>query len=295
MIRSMTGYGRGEFEDGEHKITCEIRSLNHKYLDLNIRLPNELMRFEERARKAITPNVVRGRLDVFITATSKTGKSKIKVDFSIADQYVKALHRLAERYIMREAAISLELISSYSGVLISEYSVSDNTGDAIYQATERAVKDLLKMREIEGMEMANEIVPLLQNISDMADEIRARSKFTLDEFELSLKRRLSDLYEKYGKSGEQENEARIMLELGIYAEKIDSNEEIVRLQSHLKQFGGAILMDDAPGRKLEFLAQEILREINTIGQKSNNIKISSLVVEIKTLLERIREQTQNVE
>jgi len=293
MISSMTGYGRGEAKDESRSFLVEIKSVNHRYNDIIIRMPKKLSSFEEKIRKIIKDSVKRGRIEVYITLEeSKDEEIIIKPNLNIIEQYFNSLKEIKEK-LQIEDEISLYHLTRFPDTFTIENKEEEE--DIIWEflssALNEALESLISMRKAEGLKLTEDIRNRSMKIQKIVKEIESRTPIIVKEYRTKLFERIKELTEDTIEIDEE----RIALEVSIYADKSNIAEEIVRLFSHLDQLNNITGESGAVGRKLDFLIQEMNREINTIGSKSSDINISSMVIEIKSELEKIREQVQNIE
>ena len=292
MIRSMTGYGRAvELRNGR-EITVELRSVNNRYLDCTVKLPRIFSFAEDPIRQCVKGRVARGKVDVFVSVNFEAlSDVDIRVNRPVLEGYLAAMQSIAADYGVRDD-ISVCALSRLPDVFTVEKQQQDE---------EQAVQDLLAvtgqaidafnaMREREGEALANDLRSRAGTILGLVEQIEERSPETLAEYRERLTARMNEVLENT-----QIDEARILTEAAIYADRIAVDEETVRLRSHLAQLGTMLDTGGPIGRKLDFLMQEMNREINTVGSKSNDLAQAKTVVEVKAELEKIREQMQNIE
>lgn len=293
MICSMTGYGRGEAKDESRSFLVEIKSVNHRYNDIIIRMPKKLSLFEEKIRKIIKDSVKRGRIEVYITLEeSKDEEVIIKPNLNIIEQYFNSLKEIKEKLQIKDE-ISLSNLTRFPDTFTieSKEEEEDVIWVSLSLALNGALDALISMRKTEGVKLVEDIRNRSKKIQKIVKEIEIRTPIIVKEYRTKLLERIRELTE----DTIEIDEDRIALEASIYADKSNITEEIVRLFSHLDQLNDITDESGAVGRKLDFLIQEMNREINTIGSKSSDISISSMVIEIKSELEKIREQVQNIE
>lgn len=292
MIRSMTGFGRASKEDEFRGFTVEIKSVNHKYLDLNFRMPKNLAALEDRMRKLIQSKISRGKIDIYITQNNfKTQDVSAVFNESIGDSYVSCLKAIKSRYGLQDE-INLQLISRFPDI-ISVVQQEENIEDlwkCLSVPMTEAVNTLVKMREVEGIKLQDNISTRCDAIKKMVDIIESRTPIIVNDYRERLNSKLKELL---GDSGIDEN--RIAMEVAIFIDKSSIDEEIVRLNSHITQMKDTLESDEPSGRKLDFIVQEMNRETNTIASKTNDIETTKLVLNIKNEIEKIREQIQNIE
>ena len=291
MIKSMTGFGRGKYENEGRSYTVEIKSVNHKYSDINVRLPRFLNSVEDKIRKTISNSISRGKIDVFITFENYSSKgTTIRINRELAKEYIKELKELAT-----EADLKFDLnvidVSKFPEILKIE---DDQDEELIENELMIAVNDALdkfvSMREIEGEKLIQDIEKRIYLIQDKVNEITKYSGTLVEEYMKKLQVRVKELMDN-----QTVDENRLMQEIVIFSDKSSIEEELTRLKSHISQFLELIKQSSPIGKKIDFLIQEINRETNTIGSKANCLEITNLVIEVKTEVENIREQIQNIE
>ncbi len=292
MIRSMTGYGHYEYQNEEIRMSIEIKTVNHRYCDVYIRLPRQLSCFEDKVRSLITSRVSRGKIDVFINWENVgEGKKEVILDEGLARAYYEAMVKIAQNLGLRED-ISSSSLARFPEILRVEKKEED--AEAIWSILEpgvnEAVNTLLTMREAEGEKLKNSLLDICDSIESYRQLILVRAPQVVAEYKEKLSARIRELIES-----NTVDEMRIAMEVAMFADKASINEELVRLKSHLDQFRDIISLDGPIGKKLDFLLQEMNREVNTIGSKANNLDITKNVVELKSEIEKIREQIQNIE
>jgi len=292
LLRSMTGFGRGEAQGLGKKITVELKSVNHRFGEVVLRMPKQYVALEEKARRLVQEKVARGRVDGFISVDQYDEKiPTVKVDKALAASYHKAMEDLLKGLGMSEA-IRADHILAVPGVIILENPAEDveEWWPVLEEALRGALGGLLEMRESEGGRLKIDLLDRLERIRKMTSEIEVRSPLVVEEYRSRLVQRLSEWL-----ADSTLDMNRVMAEVVVFAEKSSITEEIVRLKSHLSQAGQSLGAGDPVGRKLDFIIQEMHREINTISSKSSDVQISAIVVEVKSELEKIREQVQNLE
>ena len=292
MVKSMTGYGRAEETVNGCTITVELRSVNNRYLDCNVRIPR-LYLFAEDAIKSLVQNTIsRGKVDVFVTLDN-AGAEKVQVSVNkpVADGYYAALTKLTEEYHLSND-ISVSLLSRFPDVLLAEKAEEDveQMAKDICAVLDRALADFDQMRTREGERLRDDILSRAETIEAKVALVEERSPQTVSEYRARLEAKMSEVL-----SNTQLDPARILTEAAIFADKIAVDEETVRLRSHIGQLREMLAKGGATGRKLDFLIQEFNREANTIGSKCSDIEIARHVVDIKAEIEKIREQVQNIE
>ncbi|WP_333657626.1 YicC/YloC family endoribonuclease [Tissierella praeacuta] len=289
----MTGFGRGESSNEVYNFKVEIKAVNHRYNDIVVKMPRHISYLEENVKKIIKTEINRGKIDVYINLDYINESAiDIKVDIPLAKSYKYVLEKLSEELELEEN-IRLFNILGLSEIIKTERKELDEdiAWTCLKEALNMALRDIMNMKVVEGEELKNDMISKLDRIETIVLEIEERSPLVVLEYKGKLKERIGELLDK----DINIDEDRIASEVAIFADKSNINEEIVRLKSHVKQFLSILNEKDAIGRKLDFLIQEMNREINTIGSKANDMLISQNVVEIKSELEKIREQVQNIE
>ena len=292
MVKSMTGYGRAEETFDGCAITVELRSVNNRYLDCNVRIPRLYLFAEDAIKSRVQGVISRGKVDVFVTLDS-TGAEKVQVSVNrpVADGYYAALKTLAEDYGLA-GDISVSLLSRFPEVLLAEKAEEDVEQMArdICSVLDRALADFDQMRTREGERLKADILSRAAVIEEKVGLVERRSPQTVSEYRARLEAKMNEVL-----ANTQLDPARILTEAAIYADKVAVDEETVRLRSHISQLRDMLARGGATGRKLDFLIQEFNREANTIGSKCGDIEITGQVVDIKAEIEKIREQVQNIE
>lgn len=292
MIKSMTGFGRGDYAQDGKEFTVEIKTVNHRYSDVFIKMPRQIGFLEDKVRELVGKAISRGKIDVFITYYNYSDDSKfVSFDEALAKTYISAVEALRDKFGLRDD-ISVSLISKYPDVLKVEQNEEDEEKlwAMLKVATENALASLVVMRGNEGEGLKNVLLERAAYIEGVIAEISKRAPEVPKEYKIKLEARLKDLLEQ-----QTIDENRLAMELAVFADRCSIDEELVRLASHIGQMREALSMNQPVGRKLDFLIQEMNREINTIGSKANDLSITKNVVEIKSEIEKIREQVQNIE
>lgn len=292
MVKSMTGYGRAEDTLNGCTITVELRSVNNRYLDCNVRMPRLYLFAEETIKSRVQNTISRGKVDVFVTLDSTGGEQvQVSVNQPLADGYYAALKELAERYGLSKD-ISVSLLSRFPDVLLAEKAEEDveQRAQDICAVLDRALADFDQMRNREGARLEADVLSRAARIEELVGLVEERSPQTVAEYRAKLEARMNEVL-----SNTQLDPARILTEAAIFADKVAVDEETVRLRSHIGQLRHMLEQGGATGRKLDFLIQEFNREANTIGSKCSDIDIARHVVDIKAEIEKIREQVQNIE
>ncbi len=292
MIKSMTGYGRaqGSFSGGD--ITVEVKSVNNRYLDCGVKLPRGYAYLEEGVKSQVQKAISRGKVDVFITINAAGADNvKISVNEPVAKGYIDAMHRLVQEYGIQDD-ISASAISKFSDVFLVEKQEQDENEvkSAISGVVAEALGAFDAMRTREGEALKTDLLQKAEGILTLVSKVEERSPITVKAYRERLTAKMQEVLED-----RQIDEARIIQEAAIYADKVAVDEETVRLRSHVDQLQNMLSEGGVIGRKLDFLMQEMNREANTIGSKGNDVEQARTVVSIKSELEKIREQIQNIE
>lgn len=298
-MKSMTGFGRGAYEDENFSVTVEIKTVNHRYNEVAIRLPRFLNPVEDRIRKNILQAVSRGRIDVFINADYNSGSSAtLKVDENLALGYHEALQKIGSLIGAADAHINPAQEALFLARCPDVINVKEEVFDAeacwpkLAQALEEALANLVAMRAAEGENIRGDFLYRADLIAEKLALVEERSPQVTEEYQAKLGERLNNILAEHNITLEPE---RLLQEVAIFADRTAITEEIVRLKSHIKQFKRIIDSEQPVGRKLDFLIQEFNREANTIASKANDFALAQIVVEIKAEIEKIREQIQNIE
>ncbi len=294
MVKSMTGFGRSEYTDEKRVVTVEIKSVNHRYCDVSVRMPRRYSFAEEKIKSTVKQVVRRGKIEVSISVENTAADDvNIKLNTEIAKKYADSLNEL-KNVLGLDDPVRLEYIASLPDVLkaVPDVENEEEITAVLCSAAAEAVKHHDEMRKIEGAKLSEDILMRGGIIADLVKEIEERSPKTVNEYAEKLKARITEMI-----SGAiVATEERIMLEAAVFADKVNVTEETVRLASHIQQLRSIISESSQPdGKKLDFLVQEMNREANTIGSKANDIEITNRVLAIKSEIEKIREQVQNIE
>lgn len=299
MLKSMTGFGRGEYEDDNFSVTVEMKTVNHRYNEVAVRLPRFLNPLEDKIRKTILKTISRGRIDVFINADYTSSENcTLKVDKNLAAAYHQALKEVGMAIGASETGINTAAEIMYLARCQDVINVKEGFFDVesvwpkVEQAVQQALVNLVAMRTTEGNNIYGDFVYRADLIAEKLALIEERSPKVVEEYQAKLTERLNNLLADNNITIEPE---RILQEVAVFADRTSITEEIVRLKSHIKQFKQIIESEQPVGRKLDFLIQEFNREANTIASKANDYTLAQIVVEIKAEIEKIREQIQNIE
>lgn len=292
MIKSMTGFGRGKYENEGRTYNVEIKAVNHKYSDISIKLPRFLNCLEDGIRKKISANVSRGKIDVFITFENYSSiGTEIRLNKELANTYIKELTELANETGIQNNINVMEIAKFPDVLKIDEESQEELIGKELNFAIDDALNKFIQMREIEGTKLIEDIEKRINLIENKVEEISKYSSTLVQEYIVKLEARVKELLKT-----DVVDENRIAQEIVIYSDKCSIEEELTRLRSHISQFKKLIKENNSPiGKKFDFLVQEMNRETNTIGSKANCLEITNRVIDIKTEIENIREQIQNIE
>ncbi|MFC0014280.1 MULTISPECIES: YicC/YloC family endoribonuclease [Allobacillus] len=292
MIKSMTGYGRFVSHNQKRQITIEVKTINHRYLDISCKIPRELYPYENELKKQMKAELSRGRVDVYIACNGEqlTDK-KMQVDWDLFDQYLRSIEAIQEKGNI-QGSLSIEHILSMENLFyIEEPDVLDEQLlKTIKDGMQEALQQVIEMRTTEGEAIQKDFINRIQSLKSYTVQLEEHAKRLETEQFNSLKEKLEKMLE-----GQGIDEARIVQEAAIQIEKADIAEELTRLHSHIEQFLEALDKNGSIGRKLDFIAQELLREVNTIASKSILSEVSRIAVEMKSEIEKIKEQVQNIE
>lgn len=292
MIKSMTGYGKAESGYGAGRITVELRCVNHRYGEVTVKLPRVLLQFENEIKKRVAEKLSRGKIDVFIQLEGALALGVPTPNLPLARGYHKAFTSIAEALGLADQ-VSLALIATQRDVIsiaAEPEAPIEEIPQELVAAVDEALRKVDEMRVFEGESLMADFRKRRETLADYIGRVSARSPQVVAEYAERLKERIGQLTSDSGLP-----EERLALEVALLADKCDITEELVRLESHLRQFDETLTRGEPVGRKLDFLLQEINREVNTIGSKANDAQIAANVVELKAELEKIREQVQNIE
>ena len=293
MAISMTGFGRGEYKDDNYQFLVECKTINHKYADINIRLPRKLSFLEDKARILVKDYIKRGRVDLYIKLDLLGSEDvNLKFDEALATQYVSILKQIKDKFDVVDDISVMNIAKFPDGIKTAEKEDDeDKLWSMLKVALENALLKLKEMRSEEGKKLAEDIQNRCDLLKNYIEDIEKYSYNVVIDYKEKLKNRISDMLEDPSII----DESRLAQEVAIYADKSSITEEIVRFKSHIEQLKNTVVKNESIGRKIDFLIQEMNRETNTIGSKSSDLNITNLVVEVKSELEKIREQIQNIE
>lgn len=292
MVKSMTGFGRAESVVGTLEITVEVKSVNHRYFEFSSRVPRNCTFLEEKLKAFFKERISRGKIETYVTVkNSDTDSVIIEVDRGFADSYVKALKSLSEIYGVKDD-ITASVIAGNGDVFSIKKATVDEEAvtSAVLSVADRALDAFIEMRKVEGARLRDDVLSRAETILSMVSFVEQRSTETVKLYRQNLHDKIKELLDDA-----DVDEQRLLTEVAIFADKVAVDEETVRLRSHISQLTALLDSEEAVGRKLDFLIQEMNREANTIGSKSQDIDIAHTVVDIKSEIEKIREQIQNIE
>lgn len=292
MIKSMTGFGRCEIAEADRKITVEMKSVNHRYLDVTIKMPKKLNFFEAAIRTELKNYMQRGKVDLFITYEDFTESNVcVKYNKELAAEYMQYFDRMAEDFSL-DNDIRVSTLARFPEILTMEEQTVDE--EQLWKLLDKALKgaaeNFVETRIREGENLRNDLIAKLEGMLAHVDFITERSPEIIEEYKEKLTKKVEELL-----SDKQVDESRLLMEVTIFADKVCVDEELVRLRSHITATRDALLAGGSIGRKLDFIAQEMNREANTILSKSSDLEISNHAIELKTEIEKVREQIQNIE
>ncbi|MPQ42459.1 YicC/YloC family endoribonuclease [Clostridium tarantellae] len=294
MVKSMTGFGRATSEEGkERSFSLEIKSVNHRYLDINIRMPRSMISLEEKIRKIVSERLNRGKVDIFINCKNYgKGNDVAKLNSEFAESYIACLEELQQKFGFLKNDLTLSLVAKHPEIIVVEEK-EENLEEAwneINLLLKEALDNMIQMRSIEGEKLAEDILLKCNFIESSVKRIEEKSDTLVGIYKIKLEEKIKELL-----TNVEIDENRIAMEVAIFADKATIDEEIIRLNSHISQLRETLTLKDSIGRKLDFIIQEMNRETNTIASKSTDIEITNIVIDIKNIIEKIREQIQNME
>lgn len=292
MIKSMTGFGRCEVQEADRKITVEMKSVNHRYLDVNIKMPKKLNFFEAAIRSELKNYIQRGKVDIFITYEDYTESNVcVKYNKELAAEYMKYLNRMAEDFSL-DNDVRISCLSRYPEVLTMEEQTIDE--EKLWLLLDKAIKGaaegFVEARIKEGGHLRDDLIEKLDGMLAHVEFITERSPQIITEYRQKLEEKVKDLL-----ADSKVDENRLLMEVTIFADRVCVDEELVRLKSHVETTKDTLIQGGSIGRKLDFIAQEMNREANTILSKANDLEISNRGIDLKTEIEKVREQIQNIE
>lgn len=293
LVRSMTGYGRGGESQNGYSLTIEVKSINHRHLDLVIRAPRELLPFEDRIRSKFHEKIYRGRVEVYITLEVSSGPGRtVDVDIGLAESYYLALQKLENCFRLAEEKLSIRELVGFPDIfkVVKTGADPEQVAPLLDLSLDQAILQLVQQRTEEGRRLEKDIIRRLDLLQGLVLRMKEKGPIILEEYRSKLGNRLEEML-----GGKELDKQRFFMEVALFAERCNIDEELIRLESHLESFSSNLASTGAVGRKLDFLLQEMNREINTIASKSSDLEISQMVVEGKSEIEKIREQIQNIE
>ena len=287
MLRSMTGYGRATYEIDAREYVVEIKSVNNRYSDISIKMPRSISFLEDKIKKLISNAITRGKIEVFVSFTNNSDIGRnIEINREIAKRYIEEMRKLASEQNINS---NIEVIDVMKMPDVLNTKI-DETAEELIICTNEAIKNFISMREVEGEKIKEDLEKRINVISEKINKINSISTGLVEEYIVKLEKRVNELLKP-----NVVDETRLAQEIVIYSDKCSVEEEITRMRSHISQFLSLLDKDNSNGKRIDFLIQEMNRETNTIGSKANNLEITNYVVDIKTELENIREQIQNIE
>ena len=290
MVISMTGFGRGKKIEGSFTAIVEVKSVNHRFAEYQIRMPKQLLYLEDKIKKKISEYVQRGRTEVYITIEGQSLASRqVQIDWALLDEYVKYITDIKNKYAIGTELTLQDLTREELILFADKETNNEDLEGLLLAAVEEACQQLWHMRKLEGTELEKDLNCNLNKLTERLSELKEHAPKVVQQYQEKLAKRMSDFLNG------QVDETRLLTEVAIFADKSDINEEVTRLYSHINQFTQTLSLNEPIGRKLDFILQEMNREVNTIGSKANDSSIAFLVVEMKSLLEKMKEQVQNIE
>lgn len=292
MLKSMTGYGRFEHVDENRKVVIDLRSVNHRYCDITVKVPRAYSYLEDKIKEYVASNISRGKVEVFLYIENYTSNDKVvTVDHVLAQNYYNILKELKETYELRND-VGISDLARFSDIFVTRQQDEDKdkAWEMVMTCLAPAVEDFVATRVREGERLKENLLERARAIKGLVAQIKERSPQMLKEYEEKLRARIDELLGDF-----KADEGRILTEVGVMADKVCIDEELVRLNSHFEELEKILALSEPVGRKLDFLVQEINRETNTIGSKANDFGLAKCVVEIKSEIEKLREQIQNIE
>ena len=292
MLKSMTGYGRGKYECDSREYTVEIKSVNNRYSDISIKMPRNISFLEDTVRKLISNSITRGKVEVFVSFTNNSDKGRnIELNYDLAKNYIEAMKKLAEETSINSNIEVIDVVRLPDVLNTTLDQEGENIiTEELTKTVSEAITNFIKMREIEGEKIKEDLQERIESVSEKINQINSISTGLVSEYIVKLEKRVNELLKP-----NVVDENRLAQEIVIYSDKCSVEEEITRMKSHISQFLNLLEQPNSNGKRIDFLIQEMNRETNTIGSKANNLQITNYVVDIKTELENIREQIQNIE
>lgn len=291
MVMSMTGFGRSKMDSAAFSVSVEVKTVNHRFCEMNIRMPRQFLKIEDKLKKKLNEHLQRGRVEVYVTIEGEGAVSrKVQVDWKLLEEYYQFINQAREKYDIQGNITLQDLLNQNDLIHIEESDAgNEELENLILAATEEAVLVLKQMRAAEGEELRKDLQKYLSLLSSDIMELKQYAPLVVSAYKERLQKRMQEFVQG------QVDESRLLTEVAVFADKVDINEELARLNSHIQQFSQTLDEQEPIGRKLDFLVQEMNREANTIGSKANDSAIAKKVVDIKSLLEKMKEQVQNIE
>ncbi len=286
----MTGYGQGKRQTDTFSITIEVKTVNHRFTEYFLRIPKQFLKLEDKIKKTLNQYIKRGRIEVYATIEQTGSKQKkIRVDWDLLDEFYRSMTEVKEKYKLSSEPGLKDLLNEDVFAIVEVDEEDEWLDELILEATNEAGKELQMMRLAEGKELEKDLFKQLGLLTECLNRLYDLAPNVVKQYEDRLRKRMEEYADGHI------DESRIITEVAIFADKADINEELTRLASHRNQFQLTLSLEDAIGRKLDFMIQEMNREVNTIGSKANDSTIAGEVVEMKGLLEKMKEQVQNIE
>ncbi|MFK9092367.1 YicC/YloC family endoribonuclease [Bacillus salipaludis] len=291
MVISMTGFGRGKAVSGSFSVNVEVKTVNHRFSEMNIRMPRQLLKIEDKIKKKLNQHIRRGRVEVYVSVEGEgVVTRKVHVDWNLIEEYFQFIEQTRSKYGIEETITLRDLLNRTDLLHIEESEAgNEEIENLVLSAVEEAVILLKQMRMAEGEELKKDLLAITSQLEANVFDLQKYAPLVVQSFKERLTKRMQEFVNG------QLDETRILTEVAVFADKADINEEITRLKSHIQQFLQTLSDQEPIGRKLDFIVQEMNREANTIGSKANDSNIAKKVVEIKSLLEKLKEQVQNIE
>lgn len=291
MVMSMTGFGRSKKSTDFFSLSVEIKTVNHRFSEFYIRMPRQFNKIEDKIKKKLSSLIHRGRIEVFVTVEGEGIVNRtVLVDWNLLDHYVQTIAAIKQKYDFDTGLTLQDLLGREDIIHIEEEEAGDEKLEKIFlEAVEEAAASVIQMRQTEGSALEKDISTHLHFFQDLVSRVIEIAPSVVQIYREKLMKKIREFVDG------QVDEGRMLTEVAIFADKADINEELTRLNSHIKQFERILTLNEPIGRKLDFLLQEMNREVNTIGSKANDSEIASIVVEMKSILEKMKEQVQNIE
>jgi uncharacterized protein (TIGR00255 family) len=291
MVISMTGFGRSKVQSQAYSVNVEVKTVNHRFCEINIRMPRQLLMLEDKMKKKIMQHLRRGRVEVFVTIEGDAAVTrKVQVDWKLIEEYFHFLNQAREKFHLDGQVTLQDLLNRNELIhIVEDEAGNEELENLVLAAIEEAVLQLKQMRAAEGEELKKDLLTSLKQLEITITELQHYAPLVVRAYKERLEKRIQEFVQG------QLDETRMLTEVAVFADKVDINEEITRLNSHIQQFKKTLNVQDAIGRKLDFIVQEMNREANTIGSKANDSSIAEKVVDIKSLIEKLKEQVQNIE